>query len=63
MNQKHINWYIRRTEQIEKFYDLGHNPDYLTNVKFNLAQITFILTLKELLRNRIQSYWLFHLLL
>ena len=40
MNQKHINWFIRRDEQIEGFYKLGHNPNYLTNVKFNLAQIT-----------------------
>lgn len=41
MNQKHMNWFIRRDEQIEGFYKLGHNPGYLTNVKFNLAQITF----------------------
>lgn len=41
MNQKHMNWFIRRDEQIEGFYKLGHNPNYLTNVKFNLAQITF----------------------
>jgi glycerol-3-phosphate dehydrogenase (NAD(P)+) len=50
MNQKHINWYIRRTEQIEKFYDLGHNPDYLTNVKFNLAQITFYSNLERAIK-------------
>ncbi len=41
MNQKHMNWFIRRDDQIEGFYKLGHNPNYLTNVKFNLAQITF----------------------
>ncbi|WP_294082268.1 NAD(P)H-dependent glycerol-3-phosphate dehydrogenase [Proteiniphilum sp. UBA5384] len=41
MNQKHINWFIRRDDQIDGFYKLGHNPNYLTNVKFNLAQITF----------------------
>ncbi|MDD2590120.1 MAG: NAD(P)H-dependent glycerol-3-phosphate dehydrogenase [Fermentimonas sp.] len=41
MNQKHINWFMRRDDQIEGFYKLGHNPGYLTNVKFNLAQITF----------------------
>ena len=32
MNQKHMNWFIRRDEQIEGFYKLGHNPNYLTNV-------------------------------
>ncbi len=41
VNQKHMNWFMRRDEQIEGFYKLGHNPNYLTNVKFNLAQITF----------------------
>lgn len=41
MNQKHINWFIRRDDQIEGFYKLGHNPNYLTNIKFNLSQITF----------------------
>jgi glycerol-3-phosphate dehydrogenase (NAD(P)+) len=41
MNQKDINWFMRRDDQIEGFYKLGHNPGYLTNVKFNLAQITF----------------------
>ena len=41
MNQKQMNWFIRRDDQIEGFYKLGHNPNYLTNVKFNLAQITF----------------------
>ena len=41
MNQKHLNWFMRSNDQIEGFYKLGHNPTYLTNVKFNLAQITF----------------------
>ena len=51
MNQKHINWYIRRTEQIENFYKLGHNPDYLTNIKFNLAQITFYSNLERAIKD------------
>ena len=41
MNQKHINWYMRRDEQIDGFFKFGHNPNYLTNIKFNLSQITF----------------------
>ncbi len=41
MNKLSFNWFIKRDEQIEGFYKLGHNPDYLTHVKFNLAQITF----------------------
>jgi len=41
MNQKKINWFIRRSAQIDGFYKLGHNPDYLPNIKFNLSQIAF----------------------
>jgi glycerol-3-phosphate dehydrogenase (NAD(P)+) len=51
MNQKHINWFIRRDNQIEGFYKLGHNPSYLTNVKFNLAQITFYSNLERAIKD------------
>ena len=40
-HEKHINWYMRRPEQIEEFKLLGHNPSYLSNVEFNLDRITF----------------------
>ncbi|NLY24735.1 MAG: NAD(P)H-dependent glycerol-3-phosphate dehydrogenase [Bacteroidales bacterium] len=50
MNQKHMNWYIRRDDQIEGFYKLGHNPNYLTNVKFNLAQITFYSNIEKAIK-------------
>lgn len=39
--QAHIDWYMRRPEQIEEFKKVGHNPSYLTNVSFNLDRITF----------------------
>ncbi|MDD2299571.1 MAG: NAD(P)-binding domain-containing protein [Fermentimonas sp.] len=51
MNQKHINWFIRRDDQIEGFYKLGHNPGYLTNVKFNLAQITFYSNIERAIKD------------
>lgn len=51
MNQKHINWYMRRDEQIEGFYKLGHNPFYLSNVKFNLAQITFYSNIEKAIKD------------
>lgn len=51
MNQKHINWFIRRDDQIEGFYKLGHNPNYLTNVKFNLSQITFYSNLERAIKD------------
>lgn len=39
--QASVNWYMRRPEQIEEFKLLGHNPSYLTSVKFNTENITF----------------------
>lgn len=40
-HEKHINWYMRRPEQIADFKKTGHNPSYLSNVEFNLDRITF----------------------
>ncbi len=40
-HEKHINWYMRRPDQIEDFKKTGHNPSYLSNVEFNLDRITF----------------------
>jgi len=40
-HEKHINWYMRRPEQIVEFKKTGHNPSYLSNVEFNLDRITF----------------------
>ena len=51
MNQKHINWFIRRDDQIEGFYKLGHNPNYLTNIKFNLGQITFYSNIERAIKD------------
>lgn len=51
MNEKHINWFIRSDDQIDGFYKLGRNPNYLTNVKFNLAQITFYSNLERAIKD------------
>ncbi|GAB6393693.1 MAG: NAD(P)H-dependent glycerol-3-phosphate dehydrogenase [Bacteroidales bacterium] len=40
-NQDYIHWYMRRPEQIEEFRQLGHNPSYITGVKFDLNKIRF----------------------
>jgi len=37
----HIGWYMRRDSQIEDFRRTGHNPTYLTGVRFNTDEIFF----------------------
>lgn len=51
MNQKHINWFMRRDDQIESFYKLGYNPGYLSNIKFNLSQITFYSNIERAIKD------------
>lgn len=50
-HEKHINWYMRRPEQIEEFKKIGHNPSYLSNVDFNLDRITFYSDITEVVQN------------
>ncbi|KGN72953.1 glycerol-3-phosphate dehydrogenase [Porphyromonas macacae] len=40
-SQKEINWYVRKSKNVEQFKDLGHNPNYLTGVKFDINRIHF----------------------
>ncbi len=37
----HIGWYMRRDDRIEDFKRMGHNPAYLTSVRFDLNEINF----------------------
>ncbi|MDH8700810.1 glycerol-3-phosphate dehydrogenase (NAD(P)+) [Dysgonomonadaceae bacterium PH5-43] len=51
MTQSNFNWYMRRPEQIEEFQKFGHNPFYLTGVKFNVENISFYDDINEVVEN------------
>ena len=39
--QDSINWYMRRQDQVDDFLKTGHNPSYLSAVKFDTDKIKF----------------------
>jgi len=51
MTQTKFNWYMRRPEQIEEFENFGHNPSYLTGVRFCPENITFYSDINDVVRN------------
>ncbi|MDL2282296.1 NAD(P)H-dependent glycerol-3-phosphate dehydrogenase [Parabacteroides sp. OttesenSCG-928-G06] len=48
--QNSINWYMRRPELIEEFKEVGHNPNYLTSVKFDTSKISFYSNINQVIR-------------
>lgn len=49
--QKNINWYMRRPDRIEEFIAFGHNPAYLTGVKFDTEKINFYSNINQAVKD------------
>lgn len=50
-NTDSINWYMRRKDRIDDFKRLGHNPAYLSSVKFDINRIQFNNNLNTTIKN------------
>lgn len=50
-NEAHINWYMRRQDQIDDFLRTSHNPQYLQGTRFDTSRITFSSKINDVVRD------------
>jgi len=50
-NDADIWWYMRNPQRITEFKEKGHNPTYLSSVRFDLSRIHFTSDINEAVRN------------
>ena len=50
-NTTHINWFIRRQEDITYFNTYKNNSRYLSSVEFDTSKINFYTSLKDCIAN------------
>lgn len=50
-NSQGINWFIRKSEDIDYFNEYKNNPRYLSSVEFETEKITFYTSISECIEN------------
>lgn len=50
-NVERISWYLRKPERIEEFRRRGHNPVYLSDIRFDVERIDFSADIDEVCRD------------
>jgi glycerol-3-phosphate dehydrogenase (NAD(P)+) len=50
-NVSHVNWYMRNEENIRFIQKCGHNPKYLTSIRFDTEKISFSADIGEIITN------------
>ncbi len=50
-NSDKLNWYFRDDDHVKQFKKVGHNPNYLTSVEFDINKISFSTNINEVVEN------------
>jgi glycerol-3-phosphate dehydrogenase (NAD(P)+) len=50
-NNDHLNWWIRKKENLEYIQQFHHNPNYLRYIKFNTSKLNLSTDLNKVIKN------------